>query len=416
MNRSTISRSTTSDIIYYNIVMTGNPNIPLTQAIYEEIRTQPVIDNPSEYYLSVVRFSIDGDIPIFICPVIPNPLNPLDVNYTPFAITLSYGGVNYTSNLIYIPSTDAPAPQVPTSTTQDVTSTYYYIYYYTTFVQMINNAINTAFSALILANPGLSPNVEAPYFQYEPDSRVISYVTQNIDNPLIPGTNIYMTQFGVNGKPIVSPQPNGTIYVYVNDKLLTYVDGIENFEYRLSNKNLILVRDLKNNYYYPPINGLDNIATQSKISFTAITDTYSASPKWFKLTQQYNMISKWNSLSNIVFLTNNLPVNKEFIPASSIIGVTSQSNTSFRQILTDFCPILENAGDSRSRFNYFPQGPYRLIELNSTDSIRVIDLRIFWEDHLQNLYPLFITYGSCNNIKLMFIKKSLVKSNNQIAY
>jgi len=412
---STINKDPTSDIIYYNVIMTGNPNQTFSPAIYEETRTQPVLDDPSQYYLSVVRFSIDGsNIPIFVCPVIPDPITPTNVNNTPFVVTLSYGGVNYSANVQYFPSTDAPIPQIPTATSQDITSTYYYIYYYTSFIQMVNNAINVAFLALTTANPGLT-GVQAPYFQYDPNTQLISYVTQNIINPLVAGINVYQTQF-TNGVPQIAPQPAGTIYVYLNEQLYSFFDGIEAFEYINTSQNLILVRDLKDNYLYPAQNAANTTATQTETSFTSGTGTYTTQPAWFIFTQQYNMITKWNSLSSIVFLTNNLPVNKEYIPASSIVGVTSAGNASFRPILTDFVPELINAGDSRSRFNYFPQGPYRLIELNSQEPLRKIDLRIYWEDHFQNLYPLYISYGDCNSVKLMFMKKSLAKYNNQIAY
>lgn len=411
--KSAIEKDITSDIIYYNIVMTGSPNQTFTNALYEETRTQPIIDDPSKYYLSVVRFSIDGStIPLFVCPVIPNPGDLTDVNFTPFVVTLSYNGINYSTNVRYIPSSNAPIPLPPTATNQDIVSTYYYVYYYTTFIQMVNNAINTSFNALVLANPGLT--IKAPYFQYNTDSEKISLVVPNIDNPLIPGTNVYLTQYNVNGIPAITPQPNGTVYMYMNNQLFSFFDGIEVFSYN-GLSNLFIIRDLKNNYYYPPQIGTNTSINQTAISFTNDNINYTTRPEWFIFTQQYNMIFEWNSLSTIVFLTNSLPVNKEFIPSTTINSISTGTN-SFRPVLTDFIPDLNKSGDSRSRFNYYPQGPYRLIELNSHEPLRKIDLRIYWEDHLQNLYPLFITYGECDTIKLMFMKKTLAKYNNQISY
>lgn len=408
-----------SDIIYYNITMTCQVAQSRTLASFEEMRTIPILECPSDYYLSIVRFSIDGSsIPILVMPVIPNPGNPLDVNFTPFNVTLQYAGVNYTTQLIFVPEVFATAPQPPTTISQDLSSNYYYVYSYQTLINMVNTALQTSFNALAVANPGLTPNVQAPYVIFDRDAGKFGIVVQNVDNPLIPGTNVYLNQFNVSGIPLVgASQVAGTINIFMNSRLYSYFDSIDSFKYTTDVvlSDLIIIRDIKNNYYYPPQNAPNVAASQVPISFTTATVTYTTGPLFFLVKQQYDQIGHWNSLSGIVFLTSSLPVQYEFLPASAI-QTTNSASSSFRPILTDFVPNLQKIGDARSRLIYYPSGPYRLIDLCSNDPLRRIDLQVFWADQFQNLYPIYVSCNQSDTIKLMFIKKSLANYSMMISH
>jgi hypothetical protein len=81
------------DFIYYNINILHIPTeeIPAIESIYDETRTQAIIENACDYYLAISRFSIDAsNIPLFVCPVIQNPNNSSDINYTPYSINIIY--------------------------------------------------------------------------------------------------------------------------------------------------------------------------------------------------------------------------------------------------------------------------------------------------------------------------------------
>lgn len=418
-SHSYLQQDDSADIVYYNIVMTCPTALSNTLASYQETRTQPIIDNPNDYYMSIVRFSIDGsNIPIFVCPVIPNPSNANDVNFTPFQVTLSYGGVNYTQNLIFIPESDAPAPLPPSAEgLQDFINYYYYIYYYSTLVNMINNALSAAFTALVAANAGLSPTVQAPYFIYDRVLQKFALVVQNVTNPLVGGTNVYLTQFNSSGVPLLGAnQVAGTIEIFLNSRIYSYFDGLEVFYLNTANSNLMIIRDTKNDYYYPPQNAANTAATQVPVSLTSGTEIYTTQPQYFSIYQQYSTISLWNSLSSLVFLTSTIPVQNEYIPASAINSMQTSGFAAFRPIITDFVPDLSAAGDPRTRFNYYPQGPYRLIELKSNEPLRRIDLQIFWQDQYQNLFPLNIACNEADTIKIMFMRKSLAKYSNQSSH
>lgn len=413
------SGNSNSDIIYYNITISCQTAQSKTLAQFEEMRTVPILDTPSDYYLSIVRFSIDGgSIPIMVMPVIPNPGNPLDVNYTPFNVTLQYGGINYTTQLLFIPENSSSNPQPPTINSQDLSSSYYYVYSYQTLVNMINTALQTSFNALVSANPGLTPTIQAPYFIFNRSTSNFSLVVQNIINPLVPGTNVYLTQFNSSNIPLTAvSQTIGTINIFLNSRIYAYFDSIDSYKYFTDNilSDLIIVRDLKNNYYYPQLNAANTATTQVPVNYTNSNLIYTTGPEYFIITQQYDMIGAWNSLSGIVFFTSSIPVQYEYLPASAIQS-TNNASATFRPILTDFTPNLEQIGSVRTRLIYYPSGPYRLIDLGSNDPLRRIDLQIFWTDQYQNIYPLYVNCNQTDTVKLMFIKKTLANYSMMISH
>lgn len=425
-NKSTVTKSG-DDIIYYNINMTGNPNEITTPANFYEERTQPILENPSDYYMSVIRFSLDGSlIPIFICPIIYNTLDPNDINLTPFIVTLRTATASYSQNVRYVPENNRTPLPVPPSDPlgptpirgQDLTSSYYYIYTYTRFIAMVNQAIQIAFNNLTNAEPAFAGSF-APSFTFDSATRLITLHVTAVDGintpfitPFNPMNNMTCAnippnynqnnpstiplgctlpqQFSfIENEPIQVP-PANKIYLYMNESLFSYFDALETFTY-----------------------ADDPIKSQLFICRQFINNLDTATNSYF-YTQQYNISSTWNSLGSIVFTTSHLPVQVEYIPSSSIVSVNGTSNANFKPILTDFVPNLEETGSTRSRFIYYPSGQFRLIDLHSQIPLRKIDLQMFWQDQYQNLYPLYISYNESNSVKLMFIKKSM--ANNSVKH
>jgi hypothetical protein len=417
-----------SDIIYYNINMEAFPSEKFTniQSTYDETRSQNIINCADEYYMAIARFSIDASsIPLFVCPVIPNPADPNDVNYTPFTVTITYtdgaGAVStFTEHIRYRPSSNDLLPRPPTVTSgQDITSTYYYVFQYSVFLDMINTAIESIYAQLVVAFPGFI-GVPEIYTMYTRENHSVSIVVPNIDSPIAPGTNLYTTAYSSALGFKYIPEPPGSIATlekiqfFLNPQLFKYFEGIPIY----ANLNggalgaMVLVTDDKNNYYYPPINAPNLPAVQTPVNFSTAGVTYTTQPQWFIFTQQYNAISQWNSLRSIIFLTSSIPVQYEGVDANTFSPVDSfitQGASLYKPIITDFIPDLTQASDTRINFTY-NANPYRLIQLNSNIGINRIDLQIFWQDKNLRLYPLFTAFG--NSVKLVFIKKSLIKAGS----
>ena len=96
-----MSVSNQADKVYYDLCISnlsgnlkGNPPPVL---FYNETRSTSIIFNPSSYYLSIVRFSLDTPtLPVFVPDI---QLNQSDPNLTVYSFTLSYtdpvSGITY---------------------------------------------------------------------------------------------------------------------------------------------------------------------------------------------------------------------------------------------------------------------------------------------------------------------------------
>lgn len=133
---------------------------------------------------------------------------------------------------------------------------------------------------------------------------------------------------------------------------------------------------------------------------------YGATNEHLLLEQEYNTLAYWNSFRNLVFVTGSIPVASEYVP-TSVFGPNSGSGiNNSRQILTDFEPLLQYAGDSRTNLQYYPQGPYRLVNLETNIPLRRFDVQIFWQDNNNVLRPVYLSRGTEATIKFLFLKKT----------
>jgi len=195
MNRSYTSNierygnSNDPDIIYYNAdIIDGKQTNSIAynddQLIkFQEQRQTPILNKADDYEFSIIKFSLNGpnkNLPLWIPQISIGQSNINLTAYTlGFKLTITYPAVTtnlqttyttYVSTpMIYVPQDsiysntsngieNGPLPTAPL-TTQDLTSSYYYVYSYDHFVTMLNttlltayNALNTAFSAFYTAN------------------------------------------------------------------------------------------------------------------------------------------------------------------------------------------------------------------------------------------------------------------------
>ena len=67
------------DMVYYDIVSTNFQTTTTEEPFlrFNEMRTNPIINNTGEYYLSIVRFCLDTyNLPNIICEIQPNQPDP----------------------------------------------------------------------------------------------------------------------------------------------------------------------------------------------------------------------------------------------------------------------------------------------------------------------------------------------------
>lgn len=409
------------DNIYVNIVINHNDMLGSKPSMAEFVAnyTDLILEKADEYFLSIIRFSIPGQlIPIFIFPILPFPNT--NVNGSPFFITMKFGAVTSTpQQVIYVPNGKLPGigyngipfpvPPAPSASHPFQTITdYYFVYAYQYMLDMVNTTIAQAFTALNAAVPGGLPvGALPPYFIYDATTQLISLIAQSAfyDETLATPIQLYF---------------NTALQQPYFEAIPVHFLGYDGDPGVTTNLNFLFqIKDNGNNYYYPPggqkiVNNVNGANTSISTSVGAITTTRVADIQWYKMQQEYNVLSYWSSFKNIIFTTGSIPIQYEQAPFNQPLNSQEVSN-SF-PILTDFNPLLQYAGDQRSVLQYYPQGPYRLINLNSSIGLRKIDVKLYWQDQKNNLYPIFIPVEGSINIKLLFIKKSMYKNslNNNV--
>lgn len=374
------NRAEGDDVIYFNINIPFAPNdIGQSPAIFSQQLNLPIVYSPDEYYLAIVRFRVPtAAIPIFIAPIQPNlpPYFNTNVgNGAPmiFSVSLSFMGVTSPQTFVNFITT---TPNAPTSTPLTPAHPFidplpfYYIFTYGIFIEMINIAFQTAFTALggMIALPGGSV---APYLIFDPITERISLIAQ---------TAFY---------DLALPTP---IEVFSNDFLYAFLDPLPIFfngfnlangldvQYNIYNQN--------NNFYNPP-----NAAP-------------AIPPLFYAMTQEFTSLSNWNNFRSLQIVSNTLPIKTEFVPQSLInTGMVASV-----PILADFVPVTELGPEARTNVQFIIDGPWRFINMYGKVAISKIDISIYWTDQLGAQFPVFIPYNQSVTMKLMFIKKSIVSS------
>jgi len=351
--------------IYYDLSIQNNDNTgssPPLPLIFEEIRSNPYLTNPSEYLMSVVRFNVDTPtLPIWIPQIMTGQAN---INKTVYSITLTYLGNEFQTYLIFSPSDlSQPLPAQPLLR-QDLSTSYYYGLSYTKIITMVNTAFATAVAGLNAL--GALPTVVAPFMEFDP------YSFQCILNA--PSTGYASSLPNPIGIFFNSPMYN--LFSSFNSVYLGYSSIINGKNYQLTTTT--------NN----------NIATISGVAY-------------LQFYQEFPTIPLWSPIQSLVFVSSLLPTSPALVGLPKVVVsgqlLSSDNNSNITNIITDLEVPLDKGFEYKPSVNYTPNGEYRLVALNGNNPINAIQIQVYWKDKLNVLRPLYIVGNA--NIKLMFRKK-----------
>lgn len=342
------------DNIYLNVVFQNNTNQEQL-ARYSVDKTIPILDRPSNYFASVIRFDVPlNSIPLFIIPIVPNQGNP---NLTPFTFFINASAVD----VIYVPDNTYPAP-IQNQLTQVITP-YYYVYSFDNLIQAFNTALAAAYIAA--GSPG---GAGAPFVIFNPESQLLGLVVS--------------TAFITAGATIG-----------INLPLVNYFEGFRLIFNVATNIFTFVLRNTGNNGF-------------NLIGQTIPVTPGPGGPLFLIIQQEYTCMEYWLSLRKIVLISNTIPISYEFVPAYDPAGSQTGVSVSI-PIITDFVPNLEQASESRSIAVYNPTSQYRLVDLLGDTPLYKIDLRIQWQDKLGNYFDVFIEPGQQASVKIAFLRRDL---------
>lgn len=363
--------------IYYDLDVINNDVLGQQEPQvlrFEEVRNNPFLMCPSNYYLSVVRFQIQtGDgIPVFLPQVMTG--QP-DVNKLIYSITLSYKTYDFQAYVEYIPDDLTQPTPIPPIEAQDLTSAYYFVNSYQLWIQMVNNTFTTAFNglkALVIAGGDTLPTDNAPYFEFDPynkvailDADVLGY-DQNLANPILiyansPMFNLFST-FPAITQAFSNPN-NG-----------------KNFKFILYNNNGQNVYQISNTY--------------------SVIQAY----------QEGSTVGLLNPVQSIVFTTALLPIVPSNVSKPKVYGTQSTffnagNNSNIAPVISDFVVPVDALNNYKPNIVYTPSAEYRLLGLYGESPVSAVEISAFWKDIFGVNHPILLNSGCSASLKIMFRRR-----------
>lgn len=359
---SKVSR-TPAGHIYYNASLTNASTQPL-EVRYIDTRSEPMMNKPDDFEMGIVRFDVSGQtIPITIVNVVqPSNVSIPQNLATDLYATLTYLGIDYTSNVILTPSGSFVYPQLLGG-----------VYKF----QKLLDDINTAYAASYAAIPGPPANSAPPQFIWNP-------ITELLD--------VYVDPSFIGSTP--------SIQLWANFALSEYLGSFNFFfnGYNLANRKDVRYEFRNTTVLLQPAVGSRQGLPQS---------VQSAPATLYLMQQEAKWDPNWNQSRALVMTTGLLPIRSEFIPTNVSVNNNSISQAT-QSIVTDFLlPADTNVLSSRNVIQYLPTAEYRMIDLISDTPFYTIDLQMSWQDYKSNIYPLILNPGSSFSVKILFRKKGI---------
>lgn len=355
---------------------------PPVKLVFNEIRNNPILLNPSEYFFTIARFSLEtASLPLMIPQVM---IGQIDPNKLIYSITMTYNspvdGITYErQNYIrYVAqSSNQPVPNPPIVQQDfDPNGDYYFIYNFQYWITLVNTTFADCLSdldAIVFGATGAHlPSLNPPFMEWDTFNNVA------ILNADIAGFN------QANAHPI---------NIYFNTPLFTlfssFVADYKGFQNIINGKNYLI--SVQNT------NGTNSL----------ILPTYTA----LQMYQDYPTASLWNPVNALVFTTGTIPVNPSQVSAPIIFNSEVSSltqggnNANISNTLTDFEVPLTEGWEYKPNVFYNPTAEYRMVDLLGNTPLSNISITVFWKDAFANLHPFFLNSGCNANIKVLFRRK-----------
>jgi hypothetical protein len=362
MKSERTGRETAPKYLYVDIEIpnTSGKQQPIS---YNESRTSSYIDVASDYYISIVKFSLPTfNLPLFI-PMIRNPSS--SINETSYSFTMTYKTYTKQTYLNYVsPNLDAPAPS--SSSSQNLTSDYYFVYSYNYVVNMLNDTLKACYDdldTLVTAGSDTLPSTYCPFFVFDPSSKSL------------------VAYFDKDGYDTGLSNP---ISVYCNEEMYNLLCGFEFIRNRSNGDG--------KTYRF-------NVEQQS-LGNLSYFDDYTA----IVMSEEFTSVSNWSPLRSVVFTSQRLPIVGTLVSRNQSFGSANSSfqssvSSASQNIITDM-----DISEFDAQLRYAPFF-YRLIDLVGDGSIESLDINVYWKDIYGNMYPFQLPNLSSCFIKLLFLRK-----------
>ncbi len=296
---------------YYNIVINNNTDIQVPVE-FQKTQASAILDNPSQYTLSVIRFQLDtGQLPIFNFTPIPGSptLGNTNLNKGIYSVSMSFGAQTVQTFVIFhnaIVIRPTPPNITDWFTVNENNFLYYQVFDYMPFINMINSALAECYAMMDTNSPPKLAGAPPPYLDFNPDTHIISLVADKSFNEIYAGPtikiymnhNLYQFFHNMNIVFIGYNQPNGT------DVLL----NVKNLGDNLTVRNAPF--EIYPPYYAYTTYAVDELVNFNNINYRSLTagnlnNQPDISPaNWFPEDQPWGVGTVYNKNDTVTYLNN----------------------------------------------------------------------------------------------------------------
>lgn len=384
------------DTIYYDVIVSNfqssdvNPN----PFYFNDTRTVPFIHKPEDYFLSILRFTVDtGTLPIWLPSIQPNSV---DENLTIYSMSMSWtdplGGIVYQAQQYVSWQPQDLSVNVPPSPSQTSNGLqindrgYYNCYSY----QWMCYVIYVASQALTVQMAALTAGLpNQPDFTYAP---VINWDTTSQRAVLSANVETYDLNdaFYPAGFAPVNIYFNAPLYALFSSFPARYLGYGQPFgcDYRILVTN---IGGTNIQTLIPP-----QPAVPGNVSYEAIN-----------VYQESSTTASISPILGIVFTTNTLPILANQI-STPLVYNNNQildyvgNNSATANIITD---LVSDTGTYSPNLVYTPSAEFRRITMFGNAPLVNLDLNIFYKLRNGSLQPFRLQSGGSVTVKILFEKK-----------
>lgn len=343
------------DEYYYNFLLNNDKPYPIQASLINRLQG-PIMDDPSKYRCSIVRFEITSNIPLFV-PLLTVDDSKSDTYITNMSVTLQYLGVNYQQFITLTPDMRNNG-----------------IFDISIFLNQVNVALAAAY-ALIPPNPTATP----PFLYLDTSSSLIKMVV-DVTYQNILSINVWFNQYledvlnlptiiNISQKPGIPLNPNGL-----------------DCQISISSSGILL----------PP--------TGSRYGFPL--EINARVQDQIYMSQDYVQLSSFSDISTIQFTSSLLPIVQEFVPTTTSTSQNSNINSTTVPIITDFIVTSTNQEPRPTTFVYLPTAQYRYTDFISPKTpVNTVDLNAFYTLYTGEQKPFILPPDGFMSLKLLIERK-----------
>jgi hypothetical protein len=385
------------DVAITNDKLSSNGDTRPIPVDFNDTRTIPYLACGDEYFMSVVRFSIESNLPVAI-PEIQLPQNAENFNQTVFSFTF-----NYTSyDALGVPNNYAPiqkfmifepeniylqAPTYAQNPNDILFNDYFYVNSVQTIVDMMNKTLKSCYDAMALIHNGVYPlgTSSAPYLVLDEDTNKLTFY----------GASDYFTNQNITTD--ITRANSHSVNVFMNASMYNWLNSFPTYNLGFSST---LGQNYLINFKPLPVNG--NIVSQPFLGANGHQYNY------YTLTQSYSSVPAWVPVSSIVLTSSLIPVEATNVGAPKVYTnnpLVPLNNANLSNVISDFEVPLFTGLELRGINSYSPTAEYRLSDLRSNTELSRVQISFGWKDKLGNLHPMVLLSGQSANCKILFRKK-----------